>query len=69
LRIGFDAVGDGLLDAGHFALETYAAEIAALIRIFLGRKNPCGKPRRDGLGGLFVTASERMRRSAALQDD
>lgn len=24
-----------LLDAGHFALETHAAEIAALIRIFL----------------------------------
>ncbi|MEV4187633.1 alpha/beta hydrolase [Streptosporangium canum] len=27
-----------LLDAGHFALETHGAEIAALIRDFLGRK-------------------------------
>ena len=26
-----------LLDAGHFALETHAGEIAALIRDFLGR--------------------------------
>jgi hypothetical protein len=26
-----------LLDAGHFALETHADEIAALIREFLGR--------------------------------
>lgn len=32
-----------LLDAGHFALETHADEIAALIRDFLGRVLPDGK--------------------------
>ena len=31
-----------LLDAGHFALETHADEIAALIREFLGRVLPMG---------------------------
>lgn len=32
-----------LLDAGHFALETHGAEIAALMRDFLGRHLPVAK--------------------------
>src|SRR5262249_11273070 len=35
-----------LLEAGHFALESHASEIAALIRDFLARKLP--KPQRAG---------------------
>ncbi|WP_422002238.1 alpha/beta fold hydrolase [Roseovarius mucosus] len=38
-----------LLDAGHFALETHAAEIAALIREFLGRVLSVGNQDTDAL--------------------
>lgn len=33
-----------LLDAGHFALQTHAAEIATLIRDFLGRMDGSNYP-------------------------
>lgn len=33
-----------LLETGHFALETHAAEIAALMRDFLGRRLPGSRP-------------------------
>lgn len=38
-----------LLDAGHFALETHAGEIAALIREFLGRVLSVGNQDTDAL--------------------
>lgn len=38
-----------LLDAGHFALETHAGEIATLIREFLGRILSVGNQDTDGL--------------------
>ena len=38
-----------LLDAGHFALETHAEEIAALVRDFLERALPMEKPAVDRL--------------------
>jgi pimeloyl-ACP methyl ester carboxylesterase len=41
-----------LLDTGHFALETHAGEIAAIIRDFLVRKVSAGKRQPDDAAGM-----------------